>query len=87
MDLSDPAFEDHEYYVFDNLFMGAAATTQVMTVGSGQTQQWSEIISSTRAAGSIKQVTGGSITNVSWTAEASRYWAIVAVTINPALPE
>jgi hypothetical protein len=71
-------------YVLDNLFMGSASTSQTVTAGGGQTQQWTGLISSTCAAGSIKQVMGGSSVTMSWTASASRYWAIVAVAINPA---
>jgi hypothetical protein len=69
--------------VFDNLFQGASDETQVMTTGDAQTQQWTGFSGNTRAAASIEEATGNSVT-MNWTASSESYWAIVAVAINPA---
>jgi hypothetical protein len=68
--------------VFDNIFQGATDEAQTLTAGEGQTQQWNAWISNTRAAASIEQAAGTSVT-MSSTAASSSYWAIVAVAINP----
>jgi hypothetical protein len=68
--------------VFDNVFQGASGSSQTLTAGFGQTEQWNAYISNTRAAGSTEQATGSSVT-MSWTAASSSYWAIVAVAIIP----
>jgi phosphodiesterase/alkaline phosphatase D-like protein len=69
--------------VFDNVFQGASAETQTLTIGSDQTSLWNAWIGNVRAASSTEQATGGSVT-MSWTAASSSYWAITAVPINPA---
>ncbi len=69
--------------VFDNVFQGASGETQTLTAGADQTEQWNGWISNARAAASTEEATGDSVT-MSWTAESSSYWAIVAVAINPA---
>jgi len=70
--------------VFDNLFQGAGASSQTLTVGPGQTVLWyPDYIANLRAAASIEQATGDSVT-MSWTASSASYWAIAAVPINPA---
>jgi len=71
--------------VFDNVFQGAASSSQTLTAGAGQTAQWNEWISNTRAAASTEQAAGSSVT-MSWTAASSTFWAVVAVPINPAPP-
>jgi hypothetical protein len=68
--------------VCDNIFQGATDETQTLTAGEGQTQQWNAWISNTRAAASIEQATGPSVT-MSSTAASSSYWAIAAIAINP----
>jgi len=74
---------DGDELVFDNVFMGASDNTQTLTLGSGQTQQWTGWISNTRASASTEQATGSSVT-MSWTAASTGRWAIAAVPINPA---
>jgi len=70
--------------VFDNVFQGASASSQTLTVGANQTQLWNPTyVANLRAAASIEQATSSSVT-MSWTAASSSYWVIVAVPINPA---
>ena len=69
--------------VFDTVFQGASAESQTLTAGAGQEQQWNRWISNTRAASSVEQAVGDSVT-MSWIAASSSQWAIVAVPINPA---
>ena len=69
--------------IFDNLFQGASSSSQTLTVGQAQTQQWNQFVSNTAASASIEEATGNSVT-MSWTAASSSYWAIVAVPLNPA---
>jgi hypothetical protein len=69
--------------VFDTVFQGASGESQTETPGAGQTQLWNAWISNTRAAGSVEQAAGSSVT-MSWTASSASYWAIAAVPINPA---
>ncbi len=54
--------------VFDNVFQGAADSSQTLTAGAGQTQRWNALSTgNTRAAASTEQATGSSVT-MSWTA-------------------
>ncbi|MFN2123532.1 MAG: dockerin type I repeat-containing protein, partial [Candidatus Promineifilaceae bacterium] len=69
--------------VFDNLFQGGSADTQTVTPGADQTEQWNAFIGNTRAAASVEQAAGDSVT-MSWTAASTSVWVIAAVPINPA---
>jgi hypothetical protein len=71
-------------FVFDNVFQGAADVDQTLTLGADQTEQWNDWIGNVRAAGSIEQATGDSVT-MSWTAASTSIWVIAAVPINPAI--
>jgi hypothetical protein len=72
--------------VFDNVFQGASGESQTLTAGAGQTQLWNAFAGNTRAASSIEQSTGTSVT-MSWTAGSASYRTMVAVPINPAPTE
>ncbi len=74
---------DGDELVFDNLFQGASGETQTVTAGAGQTRLWHAFAGNTRGAASIEGATGASVT-MSWTAQSTSYWAVVAVAINPA---
>jgi uncharacterized repeat protein (TIGR02543 family) len=72
--------------VFDNLFLGYSSSQTSLTVGPGQTQQWSAHTSTSSnvwGAASTEQAIVSSVT-MSWTAAYNAYWAIAAVPINPA---
>ncbi|MEZ5105135.1 MAG: InlB B-repeat-containing protein [Draconibacterium sp.] len=70
--------------VFDNVFLGAGASTSTLTVGPDQTQLWNpDYIANLRATASIEQAISSSV-SMSWTASTPNYWAIAAVPINPA---
>jgi arylsulfatase A-like enzyme len=70
--------------ILDNLFMGSDGLSQTVTAGAEQSPQWSHLIDGHMVgAASIKEATGSSVT-MSWTYDEVRYWAIVAVAINPA---
>ena len=69
--------------VFDTVFQGASNESQTLTEGADQTGQWTDFAGNTRAAASVEEATGDSVT-MSWTAASSSVWAIGAVPINPA---
>ena len=77
---------DGDELVFDNVFQGASDETQTLAAGVDQTQLWNAWIANTRAAASIKEATGNSVT-MSWTADSASVWAIAVVPINPAFSE
>lgn len=73
--------------VFDNVFLGASSTSYALTAGEKQTRLWHpDYIANLRAAASIEQATGSSVT-MSWDAGTANYWAVAAVPINPAVGE
>jgi hypothetical protein len=74
---------DGDELVFDNLFQGAGGESQVLTVGDGQTQLWTDWIGNTRSGASYEQAVGDSVT-MSWTASASSVFVLSAAAINPA---
>ena len=69
--------------VFSNIFQGAANVDQTLTFGDDQTELWNAWIANTRAAASIEEADGSSVT-MSGTAASSSDWVNVAVAINPA---
>jgi hypothetical protein len=75
---------DGNELVFDNVFQGASASTQTLTVASDQTQLWNPAyVANLRAGASLEQATTSSVT-MSWTAASASYWSIAAVPIKPA---
>lgn len=69
--------------VFDTAFLGGSSESSYqLAVGAGQTQLWNVFNSYARAAGSIEQAAGSSVT-MSWTASTTNWWALAAVPINP----
>ena len=73
---------DGDELVFDTAFQGASGETQTLTVGADQTEQWNDFSGNTRAAASVEQANGSSVT-MSWTAGSSSVWVIAAVPIIP----
>lgn len=69
--------------VFDNVFQGGSSSSQTLTAPVDQTQLWNDFNTNTRAASSIEQATGSSVT-MSWTANENGVWAITAVPVRPA---
>jgi len=69
--------------VFDTVFQGAADSGQTLSVGADQTEQWNDFAGNTRAAASVEQATGSSVT-MSWSAASTGTWALAAVPIHPA---
>ena len=74
---------DGDELVFDNLFQGASGESQVLTVGEGQTQLWTDYIGNTRSGASYEQAEGDSVT-MSWSASSSSVFVLAAAAINPA---
>jgi hypothetical protein len=48
--------------VFDTVFQGGSDSTQTLTAGAGQTQQWNNFVSNTRAAASTEQAESSTVT-------------------------
>ncbi len=69
--------------VFDNVFQGGSSSSQTLTAPVDQTQLWNDFNTNTRAASSIEQATGSTVT-MSWTANENGVWAIAAVPVRPA---
>ena len=66
--------------VIDNLGVGTGATS--LTIGSGQTERWSQSPTSWWGRGSTKA--GEATTAMSWTLEATDRWIMDGVSIKPA---
>jgi len=73
---------DGDELVFDVLFQGATDVNQTVEAGPEQNQLWNNWVSNTRAAASLKDATGDTLT-MSWTADSGSYWALAAVPIHP----